>query len=159
MQELPIFESGYLSPTEKGDFIFEIKGDLFENHGCDALCHCVSADLVMGKGIATIFKERFGSVDYLKSQKRQIGQVAALKCEDISVYYLITKQKYYEKPTLEALKLSLIDMKNLAIKTQIKSIGMPRIGCGLDQLKWENVKNIIKETFQDCGIIVKVYYL
>jgi hypothetical protein len=46
----------------------EIKGDLFDAKEC--LCHCVSADFYMGKGIAVEFKERFGHVDELLSQKK-----------------------------------------------------------------------------------------
>ena len=50
----------------------EIKGDLF---GCPkefSLAHCVSADLAMGKGIATLFKEKFKGVGNLKDQGKII---------------------------------------------------------------------------------------
>jgi hypothetical protein len=50
---------------------FEIRyenGDLFSSPDTDALAHCVSEDLVMGKGIAKIFKERFRGVGDLVAQ-------------------------------------------------------------------------------------------
>ena len=43
-------------------------GDLF---ACSAsLAHCVSQDLHMGKGIAAIFKKKFGGVGQLKAQSK-----------------------------------------------------------------------------------------
>lgn len=44
-----------------------INGDLF-NATC-ALAHCVGADFKMGMGIAVKFKDLYGQVEYLKSQK------------------------------------------------------------------------------------------
>lgn len=44
-----------------------INGDLF-NATC-ALAHCVGADFKMGMGIAVKFRDLFGQVDFLKSQK------------------------------------------------------------------------------------------
>lgn len=46
----------------------EMHGDLFSCPKTASLAHCVSADLRMGKGIASTFKQRFGGVDELKEQ-------------------------------------------------------------------------------------------
>ena len=46
----------------------EVKGDLFSCSDSASLVHCVSEDLHMGKGIATLFKQKFGGVGELKSQ-------------------------------------------------------------------------------------------
>lgn len=43
-------------------------GDLFTSPPTASLAHCVSEDLHMGKGIATIFKKEFGRVGELKAQ-------------------------------------------------------------------------------------------
>lgn len=54
-----------------------INGDLF-NATC-SLAHCVGADFRMGAGIAIKFREIFGQVENLKSQKvRKSKQL--LKC-------------------------------------------------------------------------------
>lgn len=51
----------------RGFFNFRIlNGDLF-TASC-SLAHCVGADFRMGMGIAVQFKEKFGQVEYLKSQ-------------------------------------------------------------------------------------------
>jgi hypothetical protein len=76
--------------------VFEqVQGDLFSSPSQSALVHCVSECLAMGKGIATIFKERFAGVDELKAQKKKIGDVAILKRDERYVYYLITKARYF----------------------------------------------------------------
>lgn len=48
--------------------ITEVKGDLFDCPGNYSLAHCVSQDLHMSKGIAAIFKEKFGGLDELRAQ-------------------------------------------------------------------------------------------
>ena len=54
-----------------------------------SLCHCISTDIAMGKGIATAFKAKFGGVAELKAQKKAIGQVATLRKDDRYIYYLV----------------------------------------------------------------------
>ena len=46
----------------------EVRGDLFSCPATASLAHCVSEDMAMGKGIATVFKKRFGGVRELKEQ-------------------------------------------------------------------------------------------
>lgn len=46
----------------------EVRGDLFTCPSKTSLAHCVSEDLRMGKGIATLFKAKFGRVSELKAQ-------------------------------------------------------------------------------------------
>src|SRR5688572_9475496 len=78
-----------LSSTEKFTFT-ERQGDLFNNApSTDALAHCVSRDLRMGKGIADIFKRKYGGVNELKAQSCKVGQVAHLKRDDRYIFYLI----------------------------------------------------------------------
>jgi len=36
---------------------------------------------------------------------------------------------------------------------------MPRIGCGLDKLKWDRVVAMIREVFADVDMAITVYYL
>lgn len=66
-----------------------------------ALMHCVSVDMAMGKGIAIEFKKRFGGVDELKRQKAGVGGLAVLLRDNRPIYYLVTKEKYWNKPTLQ----------------------------------------------------------
>lgn len=138
-----------------GEFYKEIKADLFT---CDThMAHCVSADFKMGAGIAKVFKNKYGNVDILKQQKVVVGGVAVLVCDDVHIFYLVTKEKYWYKPTYNTIKSSLISMKRYCRDHHITEVSMPKIGCGLDKLNWKKVKSIIKSVL--AGIKVSIYIL
>lgn len=136
------------------DNIKIIKGSLFDSKDC--LAHCVSEDLRMGAGIALQFRQKIKRVSELKEQKKTKGDVAVLKEEKRFIYYLITKDKYYQKPSYENLKLSLIKMREHMDKNNIKSLSIPKIGCGLDKFDWNKVLEIIKEVLWNIDISVYV---
>ena len=118
----------------------------------------------MGKGIAKTFKQLFPE---LKAKDRLIAnykrekykRLYVVPCQKALVANLITKRYYYNKPTYETLKESLAELKEYIDKKDIKRIFMPKIGCGLDGLKWEKVKLIIEEIFADADIEILVFYL
>ena len=72
---------------------------------------------------------------------------------------LITKDKCYEKPTLQTLEQSLISLKKYIIKHNISKLAMPKIGCGLDRLDWNDVSILIKNIFEDLDIEIVICYL
>ena len=125
----------------------------------DSLCHCVSRDLKMGKGIAVEFKKRYGNVPELHRQNAAIGTAAVLQRDNAFVYYLITKERYFHKPTLAAVQQSCEWMRDHALEHNVKSICMPRIACGLDGLEWSTVRDMLCHVFCDSGIIIHVYTL
>ena len=73
------------------------------------------------------------------------------------VYRLITKVRYFHKPTYKALRLSLEAMKNHAESKKVLRISMPQIGCGLDKLDWRKVRTLIKEVFWPTNIEIIVF--
>lgn len=125
----------------------------------------------MGKGIAVEFKKRFGGVATLKAQNKQIGEVAVLRINQLNVsapttetkekfvFYMITKLRYFHKPTLKDFTASLNALKDLALQNGVTSLSMPRIGCGLDKLEWDVVKKLLLDTFNGTGIVINVYTL
>jgi len=131
-----------------------VHGDLFESK--DSLVHCVSKDLAMGRGIAVGFKQRFGYGD-LKKQNLNVGDVGVLLDGNRSIFYLITKEKYYEKPKYAALQQCLVKLKQLCVSKNINVISMPKIGCGLDKLEWSKVEKIIIKCLD--SIKVNVYVI
>ncbi|XP_045197035.2 ADP-ribose glycohydrolase OARD1-like [Mercenaria mercenaria] len=133
------------------------KGDLFSCDACESLAHCVSKDLRMGKGIATLFKQKFQGLSDLKAQAKDVGDVAVLKRDGRFIYYLITKPQYFNKPTYKTLEQSLQAMKAHCVENDVKAVSMPRIGCGLDKLVWPKVEEILKKLFQDSDIVITVY--
>ena len=140
----------------------EINGDLFESDEKYTLVHCISADCAMGAGIAKTFDDRMPKMK--KLLKRTIrennmqGYFAILYQGERNVINLITKERYWHKPTYSSLKASLLNAKNIAIRNDIKYLAMPVIGCGLDRLQWSKVSVIIKEVFADTDIEIVVYH-
>lgn len=134
-----------------------IKGDLFTCPTTYNLAHCVSRDLKMGAGIAVLFKRKFKSVDKLKAQHKKVGECCVLNDKNRRIYYLVTKENYWGKPTYKTLRASLIAMRDDILLTDNKLLAMPMIGCGLDKLVWNSVKNIIENVFEKTMIDVVVY--
>ncbi|XP_072016064.1 ADP-ribose glycohydrolase OARD1-like [Amphiura filiformis] len=142
---------------KKGFEFKEVKGDLFKCPASHSLAHCISEDIRMGKGIATIFKKKFGGVEDLKKQGVKTGSVAVLKREGRFIYYLITKDKYWQKPTYDSLQSTLEAMVQHCESHNVRHLSMPCIGCGLDGLKWPTVTDVIKQVFKETDIKVTVY--
>ena len=133
----------------------EVKKDLFKVSDDYYLAHCISSDAKMGAGIAVAFKKKFKLRETIvKADRGDLGVGTAFL--EGRVINLITKPKYFHKPTYKTFTSSLEDMKRIAIENNIQKIAMPKIGAGLDRLSWANNREIIKETFKDTDIEILV---
>lgn len=133
----------------------EIYKDLFTVEKEYYLAHCISADAKMGAGIAVEFRKRFKLGQFQKEVEKtglRVGSCAMVG----RVLNLVTKRVYWGKPTYETFTEAVKDMKDLAIKYEIKKIAMPQIGAGLDRLSWAKNREIIKEIFADTDIEILV---
>lgn len=136
--------------------------DLFSVSDDYYLAHCISADYALGAGIAVEFNRRFDMRRKLKEDAPDYWdymQTFNLKGECIlieRVLNLITKEKYYHKPTYKSMSQALNCMKMVCKSNNIKKIAMPIIGCGLDRLEWDKVSKIIQEVFDDTDIEILV---
>lgn len=136
--------------------------DLFSVPEDYYLAHCISADFGMGKGIVIEFNKRFNMKQELQTcfngyLEEFIENNYKSDCLLIGrVFNLITKEKYWQKPTYVTMRGALEMMKKLAVENNVKKIAMPVIGCGLDRLKWNKVSEIIKEVFKDTNIEILI---
>lgn len=123
--------------------------DLFTKSDEYWLAHCISADFAMGKGIAVKFNEYFNMKARLKSEYPFFWDKNGycLISDGTKVFNLVTKEKYWYKPTYETIRQALIAMREQARLYKVDKIAMPLIGCGLDKLRWEKVRTIIEEVF------------
>ena len=153
----PEDERNYDGSSTPGYSLNEVVGDLFSCPSTSSLAHCISKDCKLGKGIAKLFREQFGRVDEIERCGAGIGEVAVLQHGSRFIYNLVTKEKYYGKPTYETLRQSLEKMKEHAVKNSVSHICMPKIGCGLDSLQWPAVRTLIKNVFQTEAIRITVY--
>jgi len=135
--------------------IKEEKRNLFEVDDKYRLAHCISEDCAMGAGIAVEFQKRFKLRNKLLERDTKYPT-----CIQIGrVYNLITKAKYWNKPTYLSLERALIVMKELAVMNGVEFIAMPKVGCGLDRLQWGLVRNNIEFIFKDTDIEILVCHL
>jgi O-acetyl-ADP-ribose deacetylase (regulator of RNase III) len=129
------------------------------------LAHCISADFGMGKGIVIEFNKRFDMKRKLQSKYPDYVNEWHHNnwCGDCilegRVLNLITKERYFHKPTYDSLKSALLVCWSECLHNDIKKIAMPVIGCGLDRLQWDKVSEIIKDVFKDADIEILVCYL
>lgn len=130
------------------------------------LAHCISADFALGAGIAKEFDKRFNLKEELNmafptymnmflNDYFRYGVIGdCILCGE--VFNLVTKERYFHKPTLKSLERSLSLMKRLCKECHIKKIAMPRIGCGLDKLQWEDVGKVIQKVFNDTDVEILI---
>lgn len=89
----------------------------------------------------------------------EIGHIYATeRCPHI--LGLVTKKRYYEKPTLDTMRTVIQELRarleTIALyddydNPMLTEIMMPHIGCGLDKLQWDDVKEIIFDELHGLG--------
>ncbi|KAG5867153.1 hypothetical protein JTB14_016230 [Gonioctena quinquepunctata] len=108
-------------------------------------------------GIAARFEQLFGSVNTLMEQKKMVGEIAELRLSEKNVYYMVTKFRYYEKPSYRSVWNALRNLKKKCEENKDQYLAMPKIACGLDGLSWEKVQAMIEFIFQNSNLEVIVY--
>lgn len=154
----------------------EIKQDLFTMPKEYALAHCISSDRAMGAGIAAEFT-KMGVKDAIMKEYGGIainsdGTTNVWDCNGYNsgyclpvtvngqiIFNLVTKCRFFQKPTLYSLRNALIDMQ-VSMKTMdCKKVAMPMIGCGLDRLNPSDVKRLIENLFADFDAEIIICHL
>lgn len=150
----------------------ELNKDLFSVSKEYALVHCISSDRAMGAGIAV----KFAQMGVKTAIQREYGPVMAygngatnrwhgrgyclpVTVNDQLIINLVTKCRYWQKPTMKTLNSALLDMKEVLEEENCRKIAMPMIGCGLDKLDPLSVKEMIKDVFSDTDIEIIICYL
>lgn len=141
----------------------EVNGDLFNAPQGFYLAHCISGDYALGAGIAKKFDEVYNMrfklhKNYVVPDGQKFGNVGKALLVD-NVFNLVTKERCFNKPTYDTMYDALIDMRDQCEDLDITKIAMPMIGCGLDRLDWELVKDIIYDVFDAVNIEIVVYKL
>ena len=125
--------------------IFVGKGDVSQFPG--SIAHCVSSDFQMAKGVAKQINSAYPCIrPTLKSIETPIVESSvsvSLPWENKSIFNLVTKPQFFDKPTYYDLSRSLNCMKQQLLQKGINAIAMPKIGCGLDKLKESRVFSLI----------------
>ena len=130
--------------------------DLFTVPQGYMLAHCISADFILGKGIARQFCEHYNMKERLMNGYGTDFSEVGISLQIDNVHNLVTKRYVKDKQKYADLKKALEDMKVEMELDGQKKVAMPRIGCGLDGLDWGIVKAIIKDVFEDTDIEILI---
>jgi hypothetical protein len=137
--------------------IVEVEGDLFQATEDYALGHCVSKDFKMSKGIALEFRRKFGQIDKLLLQNKQVTEIAAIKCDQRSILYIITMDSHHQKPTYETMFYAIKNLPKFCESNNLNKVALSKIGSGYDQLNWEQIRTMLRYIFKNSEIKIMVY--
>lgn len=138
-------------------------GDMF-NSKCEALVNPVNTKGVMGKGLALAFKNKYPA--HFENYKRacQSGEMTTEKVlayQEINgpmIICLATKADWRDSSKIEYVSAGLDNLANQIKALGIRSVAIPKLGCGLGGLDWNKVRPLIVEKMSSLdGINVEIY--
>ncbi|OHC69485.1 MAG: Appr-1-p processing protein [Rhodocyclales bacterium RIFCSPLOWO2_02_FULL_63_24] len=142
------------------------QGNLLEARA-EALVNTVNTVGVMGKGIALMFKERFGEnfqhyAAACKAKEIRTGQVFVTEVRELDgprwIINFPTKQHWRAPSKLEWVVEGLQDLRRFIVDKSIKSIAIPPLGAGNGGLDWTEVKPHIEAALGDLqGVDILVF--
>ena len=139
-------------------------GDIFTSRA-QVLVNPVNCVGVMGAGLAKEFKNRFLKLDPLYRRGCALGEVAIGRVQFVSmsnhgpiIANFPTKMDWRVPSTLEYIERGLTSLVSQLTVGGYTSVAIPAIGCGLDGLKFEDVKSRIEFAFEKCPEIEVTIY-
>lgn len=136
------YEMKYMDVT---DVLNKVNNDYY-------IAHCVSCDCAMGAGVALAIKNKFPDVRLALQSNPKIGDVILTG----KIINLFTKQRFYDKPTMDDFIRTIHNLHMFCIDNNITHLAMPKIGCGLDRLKWNEVESLLFSVFKLTNISILV---
>ena len=124
--------------------------------------HCISADARMSKGFVDFLSHR---IPGLRStcRKARLFMVQVYPFWDSTgkryIYNLVTKEKFCDKPNPSTSSKTLEAMRIHASMNGISTITIPKLGCGLDQMNWQEVVKLLRDNFTHADVQLVVYTL
>ena len=75
------------------------------------------------------------------------------------IYNLVTKERFCDGPKLSTLSKTLEAMKVHAGTNCVSTIAIPKLGCDLDQMNWQEVVKLLRDIFAYADVQIVVYTL
>lgn len=135
------------------------KKNIFNSPNKYPIVHCISRCKKMSAWFAKTLCNEYP--DLRKMDYDKVGTCHRFKTKSGRVILnLITKNVFYEKPSIKNIKSSLNSLKETIIRHNYHAICMPKICSGKDRHDWLEIENIIKDVFwKSCGLKIFIYYL
>ena len=128
----------------------------------NSIGHYLSANARMGKGFADFLSHRIpGQRSICRKAKLFMGQVYPFwdSTRRRYIYNLVTKERFCDKPNLSTLSKTLEAMKIHASTNGVCTLAIPILGCGLDQMNWQEVMKLLRDIFAYADVRFVVYTL
>ena len=123
--------------------------------------HCISADLAMAKGLARQVKSWYSAAPSAIRLRYppDIGSVL-IYFDPISesyIFSLVTKFRYYHKPTYESVLASLSELREIVIDARISHLSLPKLASGYDKLDFNIIFELICQVFDPLPITIYIH--
>jgi O-acetyl-ADP-ribose deacetylase (regulator of RNase III) len=140
-------------------------GNIFEEDS-EAIVNTVNCVGIMGRGIALQFKKKYPANFKAYAEAAKHSEIIPGKMfvfennKNFSPKYIInfpTKRHWRDKSRISDIQSGLQALAETIQKEKIQSIALPPLGCGLGGLNWDEVRQLIVNTFEklsDINIIV-----
>ena len=128
----------------------------------NSIRHCISTDAQMSKRFAQFLSERVPRsrrtcrrTNFLRDQVFPFWDSFSRRY----IYDLVTKGKYSYKPDLQTLATTLQKTQAHATIHGVLTKAIPKIGCGLDKMNWQDVVKLLRNIFAYSDIQTVVFSL
>lgn len=143
--------------------MIEIQGSLFASDAT-AIGHGVNVDGLMGSGIARQFAKLFPQMymDYraLCNAKLLVpGQAQVYQTPNLTIYNIASQDRPGRNARLEWLSDGVHAALSHASAVGHSALALPKIGCGIGGLDWNDVAPILTAIESEYNTEVQVYYL
>lgn len=139
--------------------IINIHGDILLSPPDLPIIQAVSLDGKMGAGLAKLIQTKYCiRNDFLNSHRKLYSVVPVSKFGRLFLN-VITKEKFYDKPTEDDVKISLCNLRTFMISNNIKSICAPKFSCGLDGLNYNTLLSILFNIFGQDPVTIYMHHI
>ncbi len=138
-------------------------GNIFDS-SAQALVNPINCVGVMGKGLALQFKQKYPEMfeaykEACRKKWIKIGNLFVFTEKDKLIIGFPTKKHWKDKSELKYIEIGLIKFVELIKERNIKSIAIPALGCGLGQLKWDDVCDLMIKYLEPLNDVEIFVYL
>lgn len=136
------------------------EGDIFASDA-DALINTVNCKGVMGKGLAADFKRNYPE-NYLNyrneclNRRLTTGKLSVFDEKGKTIINFPTKDDWRKPSKLSYISEGLDSLAEYLNHSRIKSIAIPKLGCGLGGLEWTAVRPLIEEKLSNISKTIRI---
>ena len=126
----------------------------------DGFCHGCNTEGLVGGLAADVFGKLPDMLEVYKMACLQKtfegGDIFPCNFETFWVYNLFTQEEPGANAKLDFIRDSLVRMRDHMVEHGVKSMNVPKLGCGIGGLDWPEVKPVIEDVFGKSSVTAQV---